>query len=102
MTTTITVPVPVTTTTAAAAAAGAALAIRNFAFLPSTLVVPVGTAVTVTNHDGVGHTWTSTTGVFDSGALGSGTSYSFTFTAVGTYHYRCSVHPSMLGTIVVQ
>ncbi len=101
---------PVTTTTAPAAPtpttttipAIAPLAIRNFAFLPSTLVVSVGTTVTVTNDDSVGHTWTSTTGAFNSGPLAPGASYSHTFTVAGTYPYRCDVHPFMTGTIVVQ
>jgi plastocyanin len=97
-TTTATVPATSTTTTPSEAA----LAIRNFAFLPSTLVVSVGTTVTVTNDDSVGHTWTSTTGVFDSGPLGPGASYSVTFTVAGTYQYHCNVHTFMVGTVVVQ
>jgi plastocyanin len=103
---TTTVP-PVTTTTAPPTTTTpipsvAPLAIRNFAFLPSTLVVSVGTTVTVTNHDSVGHTWTSTTGAFNSGPLAPGASYSHTFTVAGTYPYMCDVHPFMTGTIVVQ
>jgi plastocyanin len=96
--TTTTAPPPTTTTTPAVAP----LAIRNFAFLPSTLVVSVGTTVTVTNDDNIGHTWTSTTGAWDSGPLGLGASYSHTFTVAGTYTYRCNVHSFMVGTIVVQ
>ena len=41
---------------------------------------------------------------FTSSAImtGSGSSYSFTFTAPGTYQYDCAVHgPSMTGSIVV-
>jgi len=34
---------------------------------------------------------------------GNGMTYSFTFTAAGTYHYQCAVHgPLMTGTVVVQ
>jgi len=34
---------------------------------------------------------------------GSGMTYTFTFTAPGTYHYQCAVHGSLMsGTVVVQ
>ena len=34
---------------------------------------------------------------------GDGTTYSFTFTAAGTYHYQCAVHGAVMsGTVVVQ
>lgn len=100
--TTTTTPPPPPTTTTTTPPPAAALAIRSFAFLPSTLVIPVGTTVTVTNFDAIGHTWSSTTGAFDSGVLGDGQSYSHTFATPGTYAYRCDAHPSMVGTIVVQ
>jgi len=32
---------------------------------------------------------------------GSGTTYSFTFNAPGTYHYQCAVHGSLMSGIVV-
>jgi plastocyanin len=99
VTTTTTRPPSTTTTTTPAVAP---LAIRNFAFLPSTLVVAVGTTVTVTNDDTVTHTWTSTTGAFTSGPLAPGASYSHTFTVAGTYPYMCTIHTFMTGTIVVQ
>ena len=100
--TTPTAPPTTTTTPPTTTPAVAPLAIRNFAFLPSTLVISVGTTVTVTNDDSVGHTWTSTTGAFNSGPLAPGASYSHTFTVAGTYPYMCDVHPFMTGTIVVQ
>jgi plastocyanin len=101
-TTTTAPPPPPPTTTTTSPPGPAPLAIRNFAFLPSTLVIAAGTTVVVTNFDSIGHTWSSTTGAFDSGALGNGQSYSHTFATPGTYTYRCNIHPSMIGTIVVQ
>ena len=80
----------------------ASLAIRNFAFLPSTLTITAGTVVTVTNDDSVAHTWISNTGAFNSGDIAPGSSYKFTFSTPGTHLYHCSIHPFMTGTIVVQ
>ncbi len=75
--------------------------IEDFAFGPGTLTVKVGTTVTWTNKDDIGHTATSDNGVFDSGMLQKGQSYSFTFSQAGTYGYFCKPHPYMVGTIVV-
>jgi plastocyanin len=50
----------------------------------------------------VAHTATSDTGVWDSGTLATGQSYSHTFDQPGTYTYHCTIHPFMKGTIVVQ
>ena len=75
--------------------------IEDFAFAPGSLTVKVGTTVTWTNKDDIGHTATSDTGVFDSGTLQKGQSYSFTFSQAGTYGYFCKPHPYMVGTIIV-
>lgn len=48
-----------------------------------------------------GHTVTSTGGPLNSGLLADGETYSFTFTAQGVYDYHCTVHPGMVGTIIV-
>jgi plastocyanin len=108
--------------TAAASPAGASVspatgdtvAIQDFAFAPQTLTVEVGTKVTWTNNDTAPHTVTSadgpstsasTTGLFDSGQMASGDSFSFTFTKAGTYYYVCTLHASMASmhaTVVVQ
>jgi plastocyanin len=76
--------------------------ISNNAFSPSALTVPAGSTVTWKNDDPYAHTVTMQgTNGFDSGNLGSGKSFSETFTAPGTYAYYCSIHPSMTGTITV-
>lgn len=86
--------VPGTAPTAAPAPAGktASLEMRNFAFNPSTLQVTVGTKVTWTNADSVSHSTTSDTGIWDSGLLGNGASFSYTFTQAGTYPFYCKPH----------
>ncbi len=75
--------------------------IDDFTFVPGTLTVKVGTTVTWTNKDSVGHTVTSDDGIFDSGMLGKGSSFSYTFTTAGTFGYFCTPHPYMVGTVVV-
>ena len=77
------------------------VAIADFAFSPATLTITVGDTVTWTNEDQIEHTATSTTGAFDSGLLGQGESYSFTFMTPGTFDYLCTPHPTMTGQIVV-
>jgi plastocyanin len=38
---------------------------------------------------------------FSSTAIGTGKSFSFTFTEAGTYPYHCGIHLSMHGTVIV-
>jgi plastocyanin len=71
-------------------------------YMPSTLTVPVGTKVTWTNKEGNIHTVTSNDGLFDSGILGFGQTFSYTFTARGTFNYYCIPHEGMTGQIIVQ
>jgi plastocyanin len=79
--------------------------IKNFAFSPASLTVTKGTKVTWVNNDGPAHTVTATDNgnTFNSGTIapGGGT-YSFTFTTVGDFNYKCSIHPQMLGTVHVK
>ena len=105
---------PASSPTSASGGGSSAVSIADFAFSPQTLTVPAGTTVTWTNNDGAPHTVTSTdgpstsaqtTGVFDSGNLGSGQTFSFTFDKPGTFYYVCTLHAaqaSMHGTVVVQ
>ena len=87
-----------------ARAAGVQATIDNFTFSPPVLTVPAGTMVTWTNRDDIPHTVTDADHPREikSTALDTGDTYSRTFTAPGTYHYFCSLHPHMQGTVVVQ
>ena len=76
--------------------------IQSMAFIPATLTVPVGTTVRWKNKDTMAHTVTSDTGAWDSGNIDINAVFNFPFTAAGTYHYHCTYHPSMTGTIIVQ
>ena len=103
-----------------AAAAGAGdrrtVTLKLIAFNPEGLSVAPGTAVTWKNEDASEHTVTSgvvnqgasgvTTaldGRFESGSLKQNATFSYTFTAPGTYSYFCTIHPAtMRGEITVK
>ena len=78
------------------------IVVKDFMFQPMSLNVPAGATVTWTNKDDEPHTVRSDTGLFGSGAIDTNESYSFRFDTPGTYHFTCSIHPRMVGTIVVQ
>ncbi|MGA3066005.1 MAG: cupredoxin family copper-binding protein [Tepidisphaeraceae bacterium] len=82
----------------------ATVQIENFSFMPRELTVPAGTTVTWVNKDDVPHTATAVgdTPLFDSNALDTDDTYSFTFKQPGTFPYYCKVHPHMTGKIIVQ
>ena len=84
-----------------APAAGYAVELAHFMFAPTTLAVPVGATVRWNNRDGEPHTIVSLDGLFRSGALDEGDSFEYTFSKPGSYRYVCSIHPQMVGTIVV-
>jgi len=76
--------------------------IDNFQFAPPTLTVKAGTPVTWVNDDDVPHLIVNTEQRFKaSPLLDTGQRYSVTLAKAGTYHYFCSLHPKMQGTIVV-
>ncbi len=70
-------------------------------FSPNPVEVKVGETVTWINDDSVIHTATSTDGTFDSGIMRNGQSFSYTFDTAGEYPYYCTLHPNMVGTVVV-
>lgn len=87
-----------------AATAGTAATIDNFTFTPGEMTVAAGTKVVWTNRDDIPHTVmdVETGHPFRSQPLDTGDSFAFTFTTPGTYHYFCSLHPFMKGTVVVK
>jgi plastocyanin len=70
-------------------------------FKPDTITVSVGTAVVWENKDDVPHTVVSLDGTFRSQALDTEDKFSFAFDKAGTYEYFCSLHPQMMGKVVV-
>ena len=74
----------------------------NRAFTPDQLDITAGTTVTWTNTDVVSHTSTSDGTGWNSGTLPAGGRFSFTFPAAGTFPYHCTIHPGMVGTVVVR
>ncbi len=87
-------------------AATATVRLRDFAFGPEALTVPVGSRVNWVNEDGFGHTVTSDDDLFGSGTLGETDTFAFTFDTAGVYHYYCRFHggaggAGMSGTVEV-
>jgi plastocyanin len=82
------------------------VAIRDFAFHPDTLHVPVGATVTWVNCETPPqepHTTTSdTAGIWSSVDLNPGDRFSHTFATLGSFPYHCIPHQAfMRGEIVV-
>ena len=76
--------------------------IKNHTFSLPTVTVPAGATVTWVNHDDDVHTVVSTTALFQSPGLDTDESYSYRFTAPGTYQYFCTLHPLMIGKVIVK
>jgi plastocyanin len=90
------------TTSASPTADAAQVRIANLAFDPATTTVATGNTVTWSNDDTVPHTVTADDGLFDSGILDPGGSFSWTFTDPGSIAYHCQLHPTMQATVVVE
>lgn len=80
------------------------VSIIDMAFLPATITVKKGTTVTWTNNDSVDHNVIETDGKPgpSSGTLAKDATYSFKYDTVGTFTYHCSIHPDMVGTVIVE
>src|SRR5262249_10165840 len=76
---------------------------------PSPINIAKGTTVTWTNHDNTAHTVTegnpsgeTPPNGFDSGMLAPGSVFTHTFATAGTVQYYCTLHPTMLGEVIVK
>lgn len=74
--------------------------IDHFKYHPPTLTISKGTTVVFSNSAPIAHTATDK-GVFDSGHIKPGHSFSVRFTQKGTFAYHCKIHHFMHGKIVV-
>ena len=88
--------------TASEGAVQNSIEVKDFMFMPTTMTVNAGDQVTWVNKDDEPHTVVSDTGMFRSSAMDTNESFSFKFDKPGTYHFTCSIHPRMVGTIVVK
>ena len=73
----------------------------NTAYSPLNFTIANGKTVTWANKDVTVHTVTSVSGLFDSGNLTPGQTFSHVFTQVGNYKSSCSLHAWMKGNITV-
>jgi plastocyanin len=87
---------------AAQPATGPRIEIKKHKFDVPTITVPLGATVTWVNHDDDAHTVTSTTALFRSPGLDTDDTFSYRFTKPGTYKYFCTLHPLMVGTVIVR
>jgi plastocyanin len=76
--------------------------IKNFMFVPATVTVAPGTAITFVNDDEEPHTVTANDKSFDSEGLDTNQKFTHTFAKAGTYMFFCEVHPYMHGTVIVK
>jgi plastocyanin len=74
---------------------------KNSVFSNANLVITEGTTVKWQNDDTMIHNVTADDGSFSSGDIQLGGSFSRTFTTTGTFAYQCTLHPGMVGVVVV-
>ena len=79
----------------------AEIMIDNFVFNPAELKVKTGTKVTWKNEDDIPHTVMAKGGVFRSKPLDTGDAFSFVFAKAGRVDYFCTLHPHMVGSVIV-
>jgi plastocyanin len=81
---------------------GVSVAIRMFCFTPTVLHIRAGQDVTWKNKDPFPHNVIGANAAWGSyDLLKPGRSTTYRFTRVGTYSFVCTVHPGMVGAIVV-
>ena len=81
---------------------------QNIAFVPASKTISVGTTITWINKDNYPHQPTSgipnyPDGLFKSGPLNTGDSFTYKFNTAGTFKYYCLIHGAMMtATMIVQ
>ena len=70
-------------------------------FRPARLTIDRGDRVRWVNNDSVTHTTTSNDNDWNA-RVAPGDTFTRRFRQAGTFRYRCTIHPEMVGTIVVE
>ena len=86
----------------APASAGVEVRIANFTFQQPSVTVKPGTTIPWTNDDDIPHTVVAIDRSFKSKVLDTGDRFSFTFAKAGEFDYFCSLHPHMMGKVIVR
>ena len=81
---------------------GVKVSIANFAFAPQAVTIAPGDSVTWNNEDGGPHTVTFKDGSSGSDSIFPGSMFSRTFEKPGSFDYFCSIHPYMVGHVIVR
>jgi len=89
---------------ASPAADPVSIRIGNFAFAPDTVTVAAGTRVQWVNEDDAPHTviGVDKDSTIKSPPLDTDDKYALVLDRPGTYKYFCSLHPHMVGVVVVK
>jgi plastocyanin len=81
---------------------------EGYQYQPETEQANIGDTVIWTNDNDALHTVTSGSGTdenmgaeFDSGMMAIGKTFEHTFTTAGEYPYFCTIHPDMIGKVIV-
>jgi plastocyanin len=85
-----------------AIAATKTVAITRSGFVPASVTIDVGDTITWTNNDTINRSVVSDAGLFSSGILTPGQSFSNTFSQNGTFRYRDGTRTRIRGSIVVR
>jgi plastocyanin len=79
-----------------------AVSIINAKYRPKNLTVKLGTTLTWTNTDSTPQSVTSDApGVFDSGPLSTGATWSYTFSTAGVFPYHSTASNTTFGSVTV-
>lgn len=100
-TTTPSSPSPGAGGTPVAIVSGASI-MTTTAYAPNPITVGIGGSVTWTNNDNTSHTATANDATWNSGNIAPGASFTRSFPTAGSFPYHCTIHPGMVGTVVVQ
>jgi inhibitor of cysteine peptidase len=82
--------------------------IQDFSFTPDNVTISTNEIVKWTNNGPSPHTvtsgspWGYSADIYDSGDLGTGDTFCVQFRGTGTSQYTCTIHPTMVGSVVVQ
>ena len=79
----------------------------NLCYIPSEIIIKTGDSVTWQNQDAAFHSVTSgfyddQSDLFDSGHLDPNQIFAVTFEEEGTFDYFCTLHPWMMGKVIVE